>query len=101
MHRFIVLLVVVAAWCPAAGCGGCPTDRVNHGYPNYDAVKSRMAPEQVEPVVDTEGEPFNTETYDHIVENPFLAANTNPLSTFSVDVNTASYAIVRRFLSQR
>lgn len=40
----------------------------------------------------------NTETYDAIQENVFLAAKENPLSTFSIDVDTASYANVRRFL---
>jgi Ca-activated chloride channel homolog len=43
---------------------------------------------------------FNTESYDRIHDNPFLAARDNPLSTFSVDVDTASYANVRRFLDQ-
>ncbi len=33
---------------------------------------------------------FNTEAYDRIVENPFLSAKQNPLSTFSIDVDTAS-----------
>jgi Ca-activated chloride channel family protein len=42
---------------------------------------------------------FNTATYDRIVENPFLDARTNPLSTFSIDVDTASYANIRRFLN--
>ncbi|MFH2008026.1 MAG: VWA domain-containing protein [bacterium] len=42
----------------------------------------------------------NTEAYDRIVENPFLTAESNPLSTFSIDVDTASYANVRRFLSR-
>jgi Ca-activated chloride channel family protein len=42
--------------------------------------------------------PHNTEAYDHIVENAFLAADSNPLSTFSIDVDTASYSNVRRFL---
>jgi Ca-activated chloride channel homolog len=42
----------------------------------------------------------NTEAYDGIVENDFLAAVQNPLSTFSIDVDTASYANVRRFLAQ-
>jgi Ca-activated chloride channel family protein len=42
---------------------------------------------------------FNTETYSHVVENPFLAVAHNPLSTFSADVDTASYSNVRRFLS--
>ena len=32
----------------------------------------------------------NTEAYDDLVENPFLAAAENPLSTFSIDVDTAS-----------
>ncbi len=41
---------------------------------------------------------FNTAAYDHIAETPFLTAKDNPLSTFSVDVDTASYSIVRRFI---
>ena len=43
---------------------------------------------------------FNTAAYDHVAETPFLAAKDNPLSTFSVDVDTASYSIVRRFIEQ-
>jgi len=43
---------------------------------------------------------FNTEAYDHIDENGFRWAKENPLSTFSIDVDTASYANVRRFLTQ-
>src|SRR5258708_7121258 len=49
---------------------------------------------------DAAGTPFNTEAYDHIVDNPFLAAARNPLSTFSIDVDTASYSNVRRFLTE-
>jgi Ca-activated chloride channel family protein len=43
--------------------------------------------------------PMNTEAYDHIDENPFRRVSVDPLSTFSVDVDTASYANVRRFLN--
>lgn len=43
---------------------------------------------------------FNTESYDSIVENRFVSAKLSPLSTFSVDVDTASYSNVRRFLTQ-
>jgi Ca-activated chloride channel homolog len=43
--------------------------------------------------------PFNTEAYDHIADNPFVLVASDPRSTFSVDVDTASYAIVRRFLN--
>jgi Ca-activated chloride channel homolog len=42
---------------------------------------------------------FNTATYDKVDENPFLPAATNPLSTFSIDVDTASYSNVRRFIN--
>ena len=38
--------------------------------------------------------------YDNIVENPFRAVKDHPLSTLSIDVDTASYANVRRFLLQ-
>jgi Ca-activated chloride channel family protein len=40
----------------------------------------------------------NTEQYSHIDENPFLEAARAPLSTFSIDVDTASYSNTRRFL---
>jgi Ca-activated chloride channel family protein len=40
----------------------------------------------------------NTEQYSHIDENPFLEIARAPLSTFSIDVDTASYSNTRRFL---
>lgn len=45
--------------------------------------------------------PHNTEDYDLIQENPFLAVTKNPLSTFSIDVDTAAYSNLRRFVSQQ
>ena len=41
---------------------------------------------------------LNTEAYSRIDDNPFHRVATAPLSTFSVDVDTASYANLRRFL---
>ena len=41
----------------------------------------------------------NQETYAAISENPLRDPMQEPLSTFSVDVDTASYANVRRFLN--
>ncbi len=41
---------------------------------------------------------YNREGYDHISENPFLTVADNPLSTFSIDVDAASYSNVRRIL---
>lgn len=44
-------------------------------------------------------EEMNTEEYSAIVENGYMSAKNNPLSTFSIDVDTASYANVRRMLN--
>ncbi len=42
---------------------------------------------------------FNTEGYRATTENRFLSVQENPLSTFSIDVDTGSYSNVRRFLT--
>ena len=44
---------------------------------------------------------FNTEAYDRIDENEFIRVADRPLSTFSIDVDTASYSNIRRFLMDR
>jgi Ca-activated chloride channel family protein len=52
------------------------------------AVKARVAADP------------NTEEFRRIIENPFLRTVGNELSTFSIDVDTASYSIIRRYLNQ-
>jgi Ca-activated chloride channel family protein len=42
----------------------------------------------------------NTEAYGYRKDNDYLRTADHPLSTFSADVDTASYANVRRFLAQ-
>lgn len=42
----------------------------------------------------------NLEAYEAITENEFLVPQDSPLSTFSIDVDSASYANMRRFLTQ-
>ena len=44
-------------------------------------------------------DPANREAYDRVEDNRFHRASRTPLSTFSVDVDTAAYANVRRFLN--
>ncbi|AOS44813.1 von Willebrand factor [Lacunisphaera limnophila] len=41
---------------------------------------------------------FNTEAYGHRQDNGYQRVGDHPLSTFAVDVDTAAYANVRRFL---
>ncbi len=51
----------------------------------------------------TEGEmpDWNTEEYNDIKENSYMSAVSNPLSTFSIDVDTASYTNLRRMIRDR
>lgn len=89
--------------------GGSGYDETTFGYlaqatgdremPGPDDALSRAdASRASRLIVSKSSVEFNTAAYDHLVENPFLGAKENPLSTFSVDVDTASYANVRRFI---
>jgi Ca-activated chloride channel family protein len=62
---------------------------------NVPALQSYKIDSQ-QPLAD--GVEMNTEEYGRIAENGFLRATDNPLSTFSIDVDRASYSNVRRFL---
>ena len=42
--------------------------------------------------------PVNRENYEHYNDNPVKQVSEQPVSTFSIDVDTGSYANVRRFL---
>ncbi len=62
----------------------------------YDNIS--IEPQKLTDTETGKNEVYNTEDYDNIVENRFLAATQNPLSTFSIDVDKAAYANVRRYL---
>ena len=58
--------------------------QINPGNPSQVPVKSNVP---------------NEEAYARISENPFKITLNEPLSTFSIDVDRASYAVVRRYLN--
>lgn len=63
------------------------------GYGNPVASCKRM-------VASISYEVPNTEEYKSIQENGFKQVKKNPLSTFSIDVDAASYSNMRRYLNQ-
>jgi Ca-activated chloride channel homolog len=76
-----------------------PAGRTKHvmGKPSFSPGSGRVR--LAEPL---EQDPaMNTEAYARADDNPFFRTKTAPLSTFSVDVDTASYANLRRFLRER
>ena len=64
---------------------------------NMSTMATPMMDEAKRGIYDGEGQ--SSEKYAEITENPFLETNRAPLSTFSIDVDTASYTNVRRFLN--
>lgn len=109
------LAVVVTASMILSGCSGPGSVADGHrsrsgGSANND--KGRVPPngtaviDGAMPIPGSEVPPdyrnsqeYNTESYDHIVENEFLDTLANPQSTFSIDVDTASYSNIRRFIN--
>jgi Ca-activated chloride channel homolog len=71
------------------GISNLSTSSSTQGYymNNYDSFNS-------------DDEESNTEDYSNITENGFKNVTDNPVSTFSIDVDAASYSNVRRFLNQ-
>lgn len=65
---------------------------------NYQEVNSICGDTSPNGIVN-EYQNWNTEEYGHIVENGFKSVATSPLSTFSADVDTASYSNVRRMIN--
>ena len=63
---------------------------------SYDKGKARMNSYNPTPTTYD----MNTEEYSYIQDNEFKDSQKNPLSTFSIDVDKASYSNVRRFINQ-
>jgi Ca-activated chloride channel family protein len=61
--------------------------------------RSMNASGQTYSIVNYEPIPHNTEEYNVINENIFLDPLNNPLSTFSIDVDAASYSNMRRMIN--
>jgi Ca-activated chloride channel homolog len=92
----------------SAGSSAAPSKRLAAG-PTPGASKSKPKMDdakQLEVAVDKDGvaqvhavtPESNTERYAHATEQPFTLASSNPLSTFSIDVDTASYSNIRRLI---
>lgn len=75
---------------PMAGSAAAPG--YSNVYTNTFSLKGEMAADDYA-VMD-----FNTEEYNRITERGFVSPYKVPLSTFSIDVDTASYTNIRRYL---
>ena len=76
------------------GIAAAPPPAAGPVSPTIDSLR-RIPPSDVFP-----RPPIGTESYARVSENPFVRVRQEPLATFSIDVDTASYSNVRRFLTQ-
>lgn len=95
---FLIVSIIFSA------CDSASTSRTsNSNAATTDRSYYEMQPTGVSNTSATPGvldEHASGERYAEIEENPFLETARAPLSTFSIDVDTASYANVRRFLNE-
>jgi Ca-activated chloride channel family protein len=85
--------------------GASVTDGFRPGI-SSTALAATIVPTDVRAMLDStpnqppRPEQPGNEAYERIVDNPFVSVKQSPLSTFSSDVDTASYSNVRRFLTR-
>src|SRR5262245_13022174 len=88
--RGVFVLAIMSIAMGLTSCGGAKRQAAALSRQSQAAIAGE----------ETRAGAFNTEAYARVFENSFLAVRQNPLSTFSIDVDTASYSNVRRFLKE-
>lgn len=110
MAAAIMMTVTMFASCGSASDGTYKAEN-DTNITNND-VKGGKNPENITADAETDGGEFNyyteedipeinTEEYNHYAENSFQSVAEHPLSTFSTDVDTASFTNVRRMIENR
>lgn len=106
-HAAAPLAAALAATLALAGCGGTSAetavDTADLSGPAPEALRGEQLvpyPGPVPPGPVPTGRDVQREEYDDSPETPFQDVATSPLSTFSADVDTASYSNLRRQLNQ-
>ena len=105
MSPFLQIVGVLLVLCICLANGACGNRSglpglTNGGAPAAEQIAAPMkirAPAPVDPA--EQPPPHDREQYELLEENPFQLAAQEPLSTFSVDVDTAGYANLRRMLN--
>ena len=97
-NRFLCIGLVFALSLGLTACGGSSADSA--AGENYAETTMVVAEAEEGYLYGGEGAgiDFNTEEYNALEENGFKSVVTSPLSTFSADVDTASYSNLRRMI---
>lgn len=74
--------------------------RINPSLKDVGAAIAVVTREFIMEQEKVQGPEFRTDAFDSITPNPFKRVEQHPLSTFSIDVDTASYSVVREHLNR-
>jgi Ca-activated chloride channel family protein len=95
--RFAVCIVFTCWAISFTGCGDGKSQPATNAQAKSDAAGSASMPLIAQDIA-VANEPESREGYDAIEENNFFDTISQPQSTFSIDVDTASYSNVRRLI---
>lgn len=84
----------VVYWEPAMGEAECMEDMAAGAAMNSYGLQMKTVEEY--PEIE-----WNTEEYNYLAENSWMSVKASPFSTFAADVDTASYANLRRMLTRQ
>lgn len=114
LRKTALFLTVILTAAFYAACGAKMEEETSGNYVQYrnDSPVMNIAP-ALEENADADGlesfddaafadadQSVNSEEYSQIIENSFINTADEPVSTFSIDVDTASYANVRRMIQE-
>jgi Ca-activated chloride channel homolog len=85
---------------PATRTRAIASDKAVRNEVEMKLVSSHYAPMPPPAMMQTPPNPADTERYQHQQDNAVQVAADQPVSTFSIDVDTGAYANVRRFLNE-
>lgn len=94
MNRYTV---AVTFFLMVAACTPSGEEKNKYDASSEDRIEHISSPQQD---MIAANEEYNTEEYNRIHENAYHDPQSEPLSTFSIDVDNAAYSNVRRFLTQ-
>lgn len=96
-HKLFALALALIMLLSFASCGKADKNAEGDYDPSYDAAGQDFVSNSANDSTKGDNE---EETQSGFVENPFISTLENPVSTFSADVDTASYSYFRKLVNQ-